>query len=277
MLKRVGFCTLVIAAIASLHASEDWCFFAFIPVDVHPLIAKYLDFDYCETEAEFVARTEKLELERVTRLSYVPHEVYSPYQGNYEFETGCSGMYAAYCPNKTKFALFEGVYGGPNARKPKITIVHIEKKKVIHTENGLSTATREVAVSRKADMLAYLSKYSNNPILLRVKFITTETVKDSELPSCSCHEHGPIAFNKQGTQLIVHHIDQQRDDELSCAKGFTSYMDVDSGAKPCHFSGKSHTIYPLVSAEAIAEAEEKTLLGYFYHKRVCKSFGSAAQ
>lgn len=248
-------------AITSAHAADQKiCYLALIPFDIHIHIAKFLDFDYCETKDEFIART--IALKKAGFKSYVPYEIYSTYLGKFESGTGSSGSYAAYCPDKTKMAIFEGVYGGPNNLTPKIMLVHVEKELVLHTEDGLSTATKEVALSRTGKKFAWLRQsllrlsfvLPKEPLNLTVKSITNHTAQAFELPWCACHDHDRVAFNKQGTQIIVHHVDNM----------------TDFPTPTCSFAKQSYTIFPLATPEEIANVEQKTLLNYLYYKGVCK-------
>lgn len=268
------------------HAADQKIFLlTLLPIDIHEHIAKFLDFDYCEKKDEFIARTRGLK--KIGFNSYVPYNVFGSYLGKYEIGTGSCGNYAAYCPNKTKLAIFEGVHSVLYNLKPKLMLVHIEKKKVFHTENELNTNIREIALSRTGKKFALLRKSANpfgdmsqEPLVLSVKSIGADTEKTFEISRCLCHEHTHLAFNKQGTQIIVHHAPDDMPD--SGAAGYIAElkenepMDIDDGKQKCSFACKKYTIFDLASAEEIAKADQKTLLNYLFYKGVCKPWKATA-
>jgi hypothetical protein len=243
-------CLLIITNYPS-HAMEKQNslinFIAMLPREIQDLIAEYLQFNDRETDAEFIARTEKLvpdpnkiefNGEEKKLCSYSPHKAYS---------------IAAY--DIDSCAESEGT---DHEFFTTIKISH--KFKQLHTifqEPRPKGTTCAVAIANDGNMYAYVRRLMDHSGFitegLRYKYLVT--IKNPLINYVKeLHITGRLSgvavcdFNKQITKFIVHDH-----------KGW---------------DGKNrHKIYSLSSDNVAKHDEkiEKTLQDYFKQKGICKN------
>lgn len=241
-------CTIIFSIPNILYTGEHKpCHLALMPLEILNHIAFFIPFPHHETEGEFIARTKTQEVS-----DFVPYALRTSYKKR---NTTC--VTAEYSPDKTKFVMIEK--NNSDYNPDVVQIIDKHKKKAMYTGMLFNVPTAALAVSNKADMYAYVER-DRHLIVKYLDLNRNNAVKKEqkfELQSCLCHNNGPISFNKQSTQIIVHH-----------AKAV-----VTTKEDKCPISGKqSHTLFPLATAEKVkAEDIHKTIDEYFFNKLVCKS------
>ncbi len=181
------------------------------PIDILNHIAHYLPFHDHETEQEFIERTRALTMRTLPK----------------ECPMYFSKKYSAYSPNniivaaseKEDIPKYDIVQKSPSS--PQICIVDRKTNQKQHHQNILGYFHQKLAISNDGGMVATVyANYDRDPL-------TGKTTKQLQLdvtylpsdPNNQCHsgshydipssfelcdEHPTIAFNKQGTDIIVH-------------------------------------------------------------------------
>jgi hypothetical protein len=223
-------------------------------------IAAFLPFPDYETESEFVERTRK--------EGDIPEEaIYRSLLTPLPLARGVNmcGVAKAHCANKNKIIFCENLYG--KTVSPTITIID-RYKKTVFCKKEIDTGTYEIALSGNARNFALIPSpgIPGSPMLNVYSTDDTDSkaTHSFALSDCSCHTNCPIAFNKQSTQVIVHH--------LPVVDHYTAAAYILPNSNPCVIT-KPYTIFSLVSTENITNAQQKTLSRYF--RLVCKEFGVA--
>ena len=210
-----------------------------LPVEIQNYIA-FFAYEY-ELEKEFVERNHK--------QKYVKFEYYKNFI--VPSDRKCKGYSATFCPAQDNIAFLELFC--KDSLSSKLTIIDRIHNKAVHTENMDNIIHSSVALSRRADMCAIVQtrtiplrdlvpiKTSVN--MLMVKHIGTDTVQEFPVPNYFPTIEA-IAFNKQGTSIIVDGYKQQ------------------------------HIIFPLKVDAENARTSDKPLQYYFNKKMICQNLAS---
>jgi len=240
---------LIIFSFFNVHAMESEitpCFFKNMPEDIKNHIASFLTFDDIESEEEFIQRekdisdyptsptTEEDEKRKIASSWLIKHQyITDPYH-----------MYlCVYSPNKNLCAMTH--IDGPPQRN--MIIVDTKTAQELHNfcqiKNNTEKYIRHLAISSGDKIFAIeYNKMIDEEIgfrsFIKIQNIRTQT---KEYPTYPDGGIKTIAFNKQGTHLIVH--------------GYR----------------KPYTIIPLTTTLENHTPPQKTLKHYFAQKMICKN------
>jgi hypothetical protein len=253
--------------------TDGICHLACLPVDGMNYIAQFLPFNNRETKEELIART--------CEPKTVPHQYYEDllthiYAGPTMIpENNCDrNIKVAFCPQKTKFVFFENFHG-MGFLKMTLTIFDLTTKTTIFTQKFDATIVRHLALSQCAQMFAFICNKIDDPSYyyveephyenaLFVKNIKTEKIQKFSIPKQSVNINS-IAFNKQGTHLIVHGVDLNK---ITISHGVHDY--------DAYEDDRCHLIFPLESdAKIIEEKSEKKLDEYFRQNWICREIAKS--
>jgi hypothetical protein len=274
MKKYLG---LILAIITSAHAYgmemevENYLFKC--STDVLDLIASFLPFEDIEYEQEFIERTKEL-----TPIEKIPVR-YIADLPSHDFK--CE----AYCPNNKLLVLLEK--NEKNSMRDRELIIGAGaafiiidtgsykkdtknyQKKFYNSPLSKNNKYSNIAISRNGDMLATLHSeryrpkncrierlfYKNVLTIINVATSTTESHDILDYFELS-HQHPTIAFNKEGTHIIIHGND--------CTKHL-SYNEFNENTV------NHHMIIPLTVNTPHSDIDnKKTLEKYFKKQMICK-------
>ena len=242
-----------------------------LPGDIWDLIARYLRFYDIESKKECIERT-KTAIKKNIPLKYyykdfqIPPRLF-PEEPNaiYSCIRGAGSILTAFCPNEMNVALL-------NANNLKI--VNIKKDKLIHEQNLVTKDYQHIALSRNATMFATVDirkEIRKNMCYFNIKFLTIQNIasKKSEtikLPNGFALDHSvPLAFNKQGTYIILHGIDYAITND--CA--FGDRTNITKAPVACYM------MFPVTVNEQDIVPGKKTLQHYFQQRCICKEIASS--
>jgi len=231
------------------------CWFLTIPHETHDIIASFLIFDDIESEQEFIERTKKIKIDHIPE-SYLKHFLFSFTSFN---------IFSGYCPNNTTIAILINQ-----------TLIIIDKKnnQKLYTEQLNTKFSSKIAISHDANIFATINlewdfpksgftevmHYKN---ILSIKNIISQKTKIYDIPDSlsvpSQDSYPAIAFNKQGTHIILHGNDYSKitDDSMYAYKDPIQH----------------HMIFPLtVNTPDQSADNKKTLEKYFKQQMICKNF-----
>lgn len=198
------------------------CWFYILPPEVRDYIANFLTFDDYETDQEFVERTKALKIKKVS------DKYYKHLPSLKSVPKPLGNIIAASCPNNQVTALlrlesdFYFAYLH-TPTPPNVTIIDKKNKKLLyHTLDKKEYS--HIAITRKGDIVGtmYSEHYIAHNELDREKVYYKKVVTITNLNSkqqasyeipnhfvlpftIHCKgQHPIIAFNKQGTQVIIH-------------------------------------------------------------------------
>lgn len=237
------------------------------PTEILDLIASFLTFDDYETEQEFIKRTKALSIKET------PQKFYKKYSGN---------VSSAYCPNNKIFGM---IAQPPLFLNRMVTTADVI---IIDTKNNISLHKKElknmysipkrIAVSADGNMIAFLTTEIDNSSwnsftevmrytdMLKIKNILSNKEEEYRINLQLPNEHPTIAFNKQGTDIIIH-----GNDFFKCNPSSTHY---EFFANPI----RHHDIIPLTINTPNSDADhKKTLKKYFLQRKVCKDITKQIQ
>ena len=186
-------------------------------IDILDHIAQYLPFHDCEFEEEFVERTKAL---KTLTVKEIPQE----YVVQLPFTNIKCG---AYSPNNAIIAVLQKHHTNKEGRacmirgpKPQLIIIH--RKDNLQQEHRIGkfgTKSSHLAVSPGGNLVATIHSELDtdasrrHEVLNYKKVLTITNLSTKAQESCDVHENftiahnHPIAFNKQGTHLIIHGTD----------------------------------------------------------------------
>ena len=223
------------------------CWFLILPVEVRDLIADLLFYHLEETKQEFIERTKKYYLECLPHCNRNPN----PY---------CIFYLTADCPDKLLRAEIEKSEGV----LPTLRVMDTTKdyKRLHFDRRGDLYGHTNIAISRHGNMFAVVHKIPDNSnnsrcdvlhdkTVLSVKNMISQEIRYYDLPYhfAVSDKHAGIAFNKQGTHVILHGCD---------------YHQVPSGTPLHDLAEKAphHIIIPLTNYVPNPKNSEKTLTSY---------------
>ena len=268
MLKKV----LIVASItAQVNAMEEPpCLFAMLPVDTCNYITQLITYDDTETENEFINRT------RTLTPNTVPDDCKKHLSSDKfpDISQGRSskGTLVAYSPHGTNVALLELLCGNTELT---LKLVHRGKEHKAHNEFIPQKQYSHCALSSHATMFALIDKakeignsYGDEVMCyvttktLRIYNTTTKKEQECDISTYKLPysiQHPAIAFNKQGTHVIVHGIDHA---QKQASHNFGS-KDIAIEENPV----QHHVIIPLTINTRHVPV---TLQHYFEQKGICK-------
>jgi hypothetical protein len=243
-----------------------------MPADIMNLIASFLTFDDVETEEEFITRekTTSLQSDHVLDSEIAQDEkIKKPIAWLKKHKTymdknieDADIYFIVYSPDNKICAVtygdccFNGTY--------YLSIIDIKTKKELHNvclrDNDPDKYYQHVAVSSCGNIFA--TCYTNNKTSLchkpytKIKNLHTKTKEYPHHYLTAWSNDDKIAFNKQGTHLIMHS---------------EKYDKVSNTLKP------HHVIIPLTTTLEKRELPQKTLTRYFAQKGICKNLIASAE
>jgi len=239
----------------SISIPASFCYLANLPGDIWDLIAYYLTFDM-ESEEEFIERTKTATKKNIPLKYYykdfqIPPRLL-PEEPNAVYSCrGAGSILTAFCPNEMNVALL-------NANNLKI--VNIKKDKLIHEQNLVTKDYQHIALSRNAAMFAtihseeyYDDEVIDDKYIATIMNISSKKTQQFDIPDN--FRHSLIAFNKQGTYIILHGVDYTRIENLDPMP--------------------HHLIFPITVNEQDATLPKKTLQHYFQQRGVCNDISSS--
>ncbi|HLJ31002.1 MAG TPA: hypothetical protein VKU36_01065 [Candidatus Babeliales bacterium] len=241
-----------------------------LPIDFTNEVAEFLFADIEETEQEFIQRTKALKLWREIPLEYLNHlPSYSIHHQEY--------LHVAESSDNNIVALLhkEGNYTiGERGFKTLPTLLIINKKnnQLLHNKQITKKEFLHIAVPRDGNRIgtlhseSYLKSVTQETFgykhIVTVTNLVTEKIQTYDLPDYFDlpRKHPTIAFNKQGTDLIVH---GKNNDIL-----YHSPLSFDEIEKnPI----RHHIILPLTKNRPDSSVDnKKTLQRYFAQHLICK-------
>jgi hypothetical protein len=248
-MKKNILITITIAISAHLNAMESQtlpCLFYKLNADVINLIVSFLTFDDVESEEEFIERKKEFHKKREFPSSWLKkHQdvdnmllcVYSPHNGI------CAMTYIS------------------AMKEPNLIIVDTKTAQKLYnlqliqniTNRSMEKHVQQLAISSNGNIVAIIYKNKINEDIGQRIFIEIDNLrtKKKEYPHCPKNIE-TIAFNKQGTHLIMH----------------STKYDLASNTLVLE-----HTIFPLTTTlDNNHTVPEKTLIRYFQQKMICKNF-----
>jgi len=254
------------------HAMDKKNWFIGLPTEVTDLIADLLFVEIEETEEEFVARTKALKTTTEIPQKYLSHLEIDQVDPNHHIS-----FLPAYCPNNKIIALHKKEQFG--RIKPTLFIIDTLSNQLLHKTILESI---NIAISRNGNIIGTIHVEQNYEGFMKQKFFggekqksfknilsilhssTANKIKIYEIPDYFdlSHQHPAIAFNKQGTLLIVH---GNNNDLL-----YHSPLSFDEIEKnPI----RHHMIIPLTKNTPHPHADtKKTLARYCAQQGICKDF-----
>lgn len=240
------------------------------PAEILDLIASFLSFEDIESEQEFIERTRALKIKEIPQkyLSDLPF-----------LEIRCS----AYCPNNATIALLEKCHSnkeGRACRKGGSTRLVIIDRKNNSQKNfnigSFSTKYFQVALSREGNLIATVHseiditaskqhediRYKDMLVILNTSTQKTEPYNIPDYFELKRdRECSTIAFNKEGTEIILYGYDQR---QLNLSTIYTDISEDDI---------RPYIIIPLtVNTPNPDPDNKKTLEKYFKQQMICKEF-----
>lgn len=231
------------------------CWFLKIPHETHDIIASFLIFDDIESEQEFIERTKKIKIDHIPK-NYLKHFLFSFTSFN---------IFSGYCPNNTTIAILIN---------QTLIILNKKNNQKLYTEQLNTESPSKIAISRNMNMFATINKEWDSSrsgftevmrykTVLSIKNITSQKTECHTVPDYfiipSASEYPAIAFNKQGTHIILHSNNYNKitDDSIYAYKNPIQH----------------HMIFPLtVNTPDQSTDNKKTLEKYFRQQMVCKNF-----
>jgi len=273
-MKNIFIIIITIVISCHLNAMEPQtapCFFKNMPTDIMDLIASFLTFDDVETEEEFIDREkttsqyepEKLLNDKETRDEKIEKPI-SWLKKHKTFEDkeieDHNVYFVVYSPDNAICAM---TYGDPCLDQTYyLSIIDTKTKQELHNiglrNNDPNKYYFHFAISSSRNIFAtiYSKKMENKFFKSFIKIHNLYTQKEEEYPNLP-ENIETIAFNKQGTHLIMHSIRYD----------FTSNTHV-----------LEHTIFPLTTTlDNNHTMPQKTLSHYFEQKMICKNFTLQSQ
>jgi hypothetical protein len=235
-----------------METTPQFCSLYKIPIEILNQIASYLTFTDRETEIEFIERTEKMEAHKLEdkQLSLLPM------QNPSEQEV----LYSSCCPDNKIIAILQCFNN--SLQGSSLTLINKVNNTVLYAEHlGLKTCSN-VTASRNGSMIAFAAISVNNSNYssdfakclkeeLIVKNINLNEEMFFNIPYTFIlrQENPAIAFNKQGTHIIIHGSDSEK-------------LKTDLSLH--------HIIFPLTTTATSDDINKKTLAKYFMQRRICK-------
>ncbi len=270
MKKNIVILLITIAISADLSAMEPEtppCSLQNMPVEMMNLIASFLTFDDVETEKEFINRekttsqyeprdpfnTEKAKDKKIEK----PIALLKEFRASEGKKLDNGDIYfIVYSPNNAICAM---TYGDPCCSgEYHLSIINIKTQKELHNiylrYNDPEKYYLHLAVSSCGNIFA--TCYTNNKAgdyhrpYTKINNLRTKTKERPNHYLGSTYDEDKIAFNKQGTHMIMHS---------------TKY---DSSS---HTHTPAHTIIPLIATLENHPLPQKTLSRYFVQKGICKN------
>ena len=273
MIKKI---TLILSLITTLHThtmennepiqleENTFNYLAILSPDIQNLIAQFLIFHDIESAEEFIERTE------TTTPKDIPTKYFlSPANDLPSRDIFYNNTLTGFCPNKNNFVLLDS---------NNLKIINTNKDQEIYQETFERKDFRytHIALSRGAHMFATIHetrKRDRTPHYgeriryirtehLTIKNITSKIVEELELPGNfkPAHRQTSLAFNKEGTHIILRGVDYTQSQALSAH---------DMEKNPHHII----IPVPVTINEPLPKPKTKTLKHYFQHKLICKNFG----
>ena len=273
MKKNIIILFIIIATSPQLPAMEPEirpCFFKGIPTDILNLITSYLTFDDVESEKEFIAREKPLssfpdlfpsikEKEQYDKKRIMPrlwlqkNKNTTLKQIKYQDDL----FLAVYSPNKKICAV---TYCSPKAGKvDSLSIVHTKTSQEIYNLYFYPSENKEkyifhLAVTSSGNVYARIYNKKIDEIIgfqTRVKIKNIQTQAKEYYPmTVNTDSTETIAFNKQGTHLIMH---GNKYDQFS------------------NLSVPTHAVIPLITTLENSTVPTKTFSRYCAQKMICKN------
>jgi hypothetical protein len=240
---------LISFAITSVYGMENKTINLLpFPIEVLDRIAYYLPCNDQERQEEFIERTQKIRIPHHIPEKYRNHiPKHGPVKLFFEFTS-------AYCPDNSVIAIIEQDKQAFRI-KPTVCLVNTKNNQKIYAENVDQNLYSKIAVSRHGDMFALLTTPSKGlypqpgPTLI-IKNIHTQKIEFHRNISLSVpweKVYPGIAFNKQGTQIII-------------------------------FNGKyHHIIYLMVNPTHLEVNSKRTFAQYCAQQRICKDLNKQLQ
>lgn len=237
------------------------CHISRLPLETQNHIASYLVFSKEETEEEFIARTQT--------CAPIPKDIYI-YS---EWERLPTTTITAGFPNNNHIAIFEFLSG---TKQSHLTIItNNDQKNVVFSRpfTGLDYIYGIAFSSEPNSMIALVnrSESKKNHFKIECKDIKSNAHLFTQKLNGYTYVDS-IHFNKQGTHIIVHGINenltQKSDKTISCIKDIDPFGGLIMGLRiqdsPYHY-----TLFPIIEEQN--HTSKKTLLKYFNRKIICKS------
>jgi hypothetical protein len=186
-------------------------------IDILDHIAQFLPFHDYEFEKEFVDRTQVLTMRQLPKECFIYF----------------SKKYSAYSPNNVIVAASEkecfpkhDLVQSSEPSSPQICIINRKTNEKKYYKNVIGNFYQKLAVSDDGSMIATIyANYDRDPLTgettKQLNLVVTYLNPDPNNPCDSgsrydipssfeiCDEHPTIAFNKQGTNIIVHSENSQ--------------------------------------------------------------------
>jgi len=192
---------------------KNW--FLYLPDEICNSIANYLSFDDFETEEEFIERTKLFINKPLPENYYQLIDPNSSYFHTLRGEYQSRGFLFALCPNDAKFASLELRHG--NNHTPKLSIADVKTKKFLISCNISQGFYERIAISRDTNLLATISAITVSSEFLAHKLTIQKINSPNEEQIIEldplfrrANSGHAIAFNKQGTHVIIHGSDTER-------------------------------------------------------------------
>jgi hypothetical protein len=250
-------------------------FFTILPTEVQNYLAEFLTFDDIETETEFIERS-KVKKINSSHAKYYKHinennnifnnDIFPDLSSDYSSQ----GTLSAECPNKKKIALLELRCSN---FQPKIVIVNTVQNVPLYTNTIAQNQYTDLAISRCATLLATIYEQhkhltSDRREIMHYQIINTLEIKNINTNKLFTYtlpdnfmlpkhkEHHLIAFNKQGTHVIIHGTD--------LTKSTLSTNDRENNPT------EHHILIPITFNQTDEIVPAKQLHHYFEQKMICK-------
>lgn len=231
------------------------CFFYKMPIEILNHIAIFLTFDDIETENEFIERTKALTTQNDIPNKYLTLlPIPNPKQQK--------KLQAVRCPNNKIIALLQSF--PEQEANTTLTVIDKKNNKILYTQFIGLNFCFNIAISHNGTMIAtallnaLVNKNAQNnqfetfEEIVVIKNIISKKEEAFDIPYTfsSRLERPALAFNKQGTHIILHGTDST---QLK------------------NNSSDHHMIIPLTINPSIDNDNKKTLEKYFAQKMICKN------
>ncbi len=179
-----------------------------IPIDILDRIAQFLPFHDVETDEEFIERTQALTIRKaIPEICYFPYEIQSiacsPDNAIYALSGNCNGTYD----------VGHDIVQYP--KEPNDNFLMINRKTNKKQQYGIGKNHHKLAISSDEKLVAIIrTSYNMYPIngfvkeeCLKVTHSESAKIRSDyhDITSYELRDNHPaIAFNKQGTKIIVH-------------------------------------------------------------------------
>jgi hypothetical protein len=241
---------------------------ASLPVDFTTMVAQLLFYEIEETEEEFIERTKALKI-----ITIFPPEYLAHYEINKVNQAHHIGFISACCPNNRIFTAYKSEQF--NRIDSKLFIIDTIKNEKLHEKEFSVDSYYKIAISGDGNICAYIHHEEDDSpsmcdvmrykTMVSIQNMLSKKIKHHEIRSSfnisypHGFDHPTIAFNKQGTKVILHGTDYWQLEHLNLSANQVAENPI-----------RHHMIIPLTKETSETTDNQKTLARYFAKQMVCK-------